>query len=144
MTASSPSWVNLRLHYSRTPGAVVAWQDVQEIQRHKIEQKNLNKIGKKRGARRSCCSPHIANSQGGFVLSQGSQGEPLAWELKTGATQTPPQPWAPQNTFYFFVLRPSICCVLSESSKCKYARRKTTAPAVTRAPTRLFFQLNEV
>lgn len=40
---------------------------------------------KKRGARWSHGGPHIANSQGGFALSQESQGEPLARELKTEA-----------------------------------------------------------
>ncbi len=66
------------------PEAVVTRREVQETQCHKIEQKKHEKK-KKRGARRSRCSPHIMNLQGGFALSQGSQGEPLAWQLKTEA-----------------------------------------------------------
>lgn len=68
------------------PEAVVTRRVVQKTQCHKIEQKKcMEKKKKKRGVRWSHGSPHIENSQGGFALSQGSQGEPLARELKTEA-----------------------------------------------------------
>lgn len=60
-----------------TPAAAVARQDVQEIPRHKIEQKKKKKLngeGKKRGARRFRCGPHIANWQGGFCAFPGIPG----------------------------------------------------------------------
>lgn len=50
-------------------------REVQETQCHKIEKKK-----KKRSAHWSHGSPHIENSQGGFALRLGSQGEPLAEE----------------------------------------------------------------
>ena len=94
-TADTSSWVKLWHHYFGVRGCGNQSGKVQETKCHKIEQKKKKKKEKerrrnarkekKRGARWSHCSPHIANSQGGFALSQGSRGEPLAWELKTEA-----------------------------------------------------------
>lgn len=70
------------------PVAVVTRREVQETQCHKIEQKKKHKKKKRRrkeGHAGLMAAHTLRTLRVGFALSQGSQGEPLARELKTEA-----------------------------------------------------------
>lgn len=69
-------------------------------------------------------SPHIANLQGGFGLrfSQGSQGEPLARELKTGARKLHHNAVETMDSVKIGFFTGLKCVVCSQTrAKCKYA-----------------------
>lgn len=105
------------------PETVVTRREVQETQCHKIEQKKERmEKKKKRCAHWSHGSPHIENSQGGFALSQGSQGKPLAWELKTEAPKlhhNTMETMDAGNHYFFYRPEPVVCS--QTQTKCKYS-----------------------
>lgn len=83
-------------------------------------QEQTKRKNRRRDAFWSLDSPHIENFQGGFSLSQGSWGEPLARELKTEAHRLHHNTMETMDTVEIALLWAEMCCVESDLNKCKY------------------------